>query len=316
MRNPGPWILLATVALAAATFAVVDARTDDVSGRTQGTAALIVVGVGIAAMVLAQRVWTGRARRRAALEAVRGAREAAAAGTITDPAKLSPNALLAALAIHPVDEQALVAGGDRGWAIAERSQRSATAMTLLIVVLMVPALALQEVRLIAFAAVPIVGYGVVLAMRVLRPGGTLDQAYTAHDFQLAPLGLSGAERPDVVFVPRLAGEGMQSQVVGQTVLRGQRFGRAVVVTIDGSRCETRVVAACSSYELSGHRQRVRGEASVPEAVARIVSELGASPRWTSMKLVAGADGIVVTRRSGPDQPWLYDLWLAERLADA
>jgi hypothetical protein len=46
VRNPAPWILLVTVALAGATFAVVDARTDDLSGRTQGTAALIVIGVG------------------------------------------------------------------------------------------------------------------------------------------------------------------------------------------------------------------------------------------------------------------------------
>ena len=316
MRNPAPWILLVTIALAAATFAVVDARTDDVSGRTQGTAALVVIGVGIAVMVLVQRAWTARARRRAALEAVRGAREAAAAGTITDPVKLSPNALLAAMAIHPVDEEALVAGGDRGWAIAERSQRSATAMTLLIVVLMVPALALQEVRLVALGAVPIVGYAVVLAARVIRPGGTLDQAYAAHDAMLAPLGLSGAERPDVVLVPRLAGEGMQSKVMGPTVLSGERHGRTVSVTIDGSQSETRVAGVYPAFELKGHRQRVRAEGSVPPAVEGILASLGPSPRWTSMKLRSGPDGIRVSRRSGAEQPWLYDLWLAERLASS
>ena len=63
-------------------------------------------------------------------------------------------ALLAALAIHPVDEQALAEGGDRGRASAERSQRSASAMTLLIVVLRVPAPALQDRRLIVLGAVP------------------------------------------------------------------------------------------------------------------------------------------------------------------
>jgi hypothetical protein len=265
-------------------------------------------------MVLAQRAWMARTRRHAALEAVRGAREAAAAGTIADPGKLSPNALLVAMAIHPVDEHALVAGGDRGWAVAERSQRSATAMTLLIVVLMVPALALQEGRLIALAAVPIVGYAVVLAVRVLRAGGTLDQAYAAHDSQLAPLGLSGTERPDVVFVPRLAGEGMQSTIVGPTVLRGERHGRAVEVTIDGTRTETRLAGAYPAFELNGHRQRVRVTGEAPPAVQSVVDGLGASPRWTSMKLAAGAEGIVVSRRSSAEQAWLYDLWLAERLA--
>jgi hypothetical protein len=97
-RNPAPWILLVTIAAAAATFLRVDSRTDDVSGRTPGTAALIVIAVGIAVMVVVQRGWIGRQRRRASVDAVRAARAAAAAGTITDPARLSPTALLAALA--------------------------------------------------------------------------------------------------------------------------------------------------------------------------------------------------------------------------
>jgi hypothetical protein len=81
-------------------------------------------------------------------------------------------------------------------------------------VLMVPALAQQDPRLIVLGAVPIVGYADVLAGRVLRPGGTLDQAYAAHDTMLAPLGLRASHRPDVVFAPRLAGEGMQSKLIG------------------------------------------------------------------------------------------------------
>jgi hypothetical protein len=155
-------------------------------------------------------------------------------------------------------------------------------MTLLIVVLMVPALALQEPKLIVLGAVPIVGYAVVLAGRVLRPGGTLDQAYAAHDTVLEPLGLSGSDRPDVVFVPRLAGEGMQSKLVGPTVLSGERHGRAVTITIDGSRTETHVAGAYPEFELKGHRQRVKAEGAVPAPVANVLDDLGASPRWTSM----------------------------------
>ena len=316
MRTPAPWILLATIAAAAAAFLVADSRTDDVSGRTAGTAALIVIGLGIAVMVLAQRAWLSRARRRAGLATLRAARDAAAAGTITDPARFEPEALFAAMAIHPIDEDALVAGGDRGWEIGERSQRSATAMTLLIVVLMVPALALQDVRLIALAAVPIVIYAVVLAARTIRPGGAVDQAYAAHDAQLAPLGLSGSERPAVTVVPRLAGEGLQSQLVGATVLTGERHGRAVEVTIHGARTTTRVAAPGPPFALEGHRQRVRAEGDVPRGVRRVLDEVGASPRWTSMKLEAGSEGIVVTRSSGDGQGWLYDLWLAERLASS
>jgi hypothetical protein len=131
---------------------------------------------------------------------------------------------------------------------------------------------------------------------------------------LAPLGLSGAERPDVVFVPRLAGEGMQSTIVGATVLRGERHGRAVEITIDGSRTETRVAGAYPPFELKGHRQRVRADGEVRPAVAAILEQLDPSPRWTSMRLNAGSEGIVVSRRSSAEQAWLYDLWLAERLA--
>jgi hypothetical protein len=316
VRTPAPWILAVTIALAAATFAVVDANTDDVSGRTQGTAALIVIGVGIAVMVVAQRAWTKRARRGAALDALRDAREAAATGAAVDAGRLEPGVLFALLAVEPVDERELVAGGDRGWAIAERSQSSAMWMTLLIVVLMVPAIALQKPQLIVLAAIPIVLYAVVLAGRVIRPGGTLDQAYAASDRQLEPLGLHGDERPDLVVVPRVATDGMQAKLVGPTVLRGRRHGRDVEVTIGGSRSETRVAAPSSSYELKGHRQRVRAEGPVPAPVQRVLDELGASPRWTGMKLAAGPDGILVTRRSSGDREWLYDLWLAERLATA
>lgn len=305
-----------TVALAAAAFAIVDANTDDPSGRTQGTAALIVIAVGIVVLVLAQRAWMRRARRRAALEALTAAREAAATDRGVDAGRLEPGVLFALMAVEPVDGAALVAGADRGWAIAEPSQGSATLMTLLIVVLMVPALALQEVRLIALAAIPIVGYAVVLAVRVVRPGGTLDQAYAAGDEQLAPLGLRGEERPDLVVVPRLAGEGVQSKLVGPTVLSGERHGRAVEITLDGSRSETRIAAPSSAYKLEGHRQRVRLDGDAPAAVRRVVDELRASPRWTGMKLEAGPDGIVVSRRGSANREWLYDVWLAERLASA
>jgi hypothetical protein len=181
---------------------------------------------------------------------------------------------------------------------------------------MVPAIALQKPQLIVLAAIPIVLYALVLAARVVRPGGDLDRAYAASDRQLAPLGLHGEERPDLVVMPRIATEGMQAKLIGPTVYSGRRHGRAVEVMLEGSRSETRVEAPSASFELKGHRQRVRAEGEVPAAVAQLLDGLGASPRWTGMKLEAGPDGIVVSRRSSGDREWLYDLWLAERLASA
>ena len=107
---------------------------------------------------------------------------------------------------------------------------------------------------------------------------------------------------------------MQSKLVGPTVLRGQRHGRAVEITLAGSRSETHVVGGSAPFKLKGHRQRVRADGEVPPAVQRLIDGLGASPRWTGMNLEAGPGGIVVGRRSSGDREWLYDLWLAERLA--
>jgi hypothetical protein len=107
---------------------------------------------------------------------------------------------------------------------------------------------------------------------------------------------------------------MQSKLVGPTVLRGERHGRAVEITLAGSRGETHVAAPSAPFRLKGHRQRVRADGEVPAAVQQLIDRLGASPRWTGMKLESGPDGIVVGRRSSGEREWLYDLWLVERLA--
>jgi hypothetical protein len=146
-----------------------------------------------------------------------------------------------------VDERDLVAASDAAWGLATRSQGSATVITILIVVIMVPA---------------------------------LDQAWAASDALLAPLGLHGAQRPDVAFLPRLAGEGLQSDLVGPTVLRGERHGRAVQLTIGDGRSETHVACASSAYALRGYHRRVRtdGDPQPPPAVRALLDELGPSAR--------------------------------------
>jgi hypothetical protein len=52
-RNPAPWILVLTLAVGAGVFVGIHNSTDDVSGRKEGTALLIVIGVGVAVMVVA-----------------------------------------------------------------------------------------------------------------------------------------------------------------------------------------------------------------------------------------------------------------------
>ena len=220
------------------------------------------------------------------------------------------------MATGPVDEERIVAGGDAAWALAEQSQRSAMWMTLLIVALMVPAIALQNVKLIVLGAIPIVLYAMVLAGRVLRPGGTLDKAWAASDLYLAPLGLQGEERPDVVFVPRLAGRGCSPR-------SSDRPCCAARATTARSRSSSMAGAARPTsrarHPRSGSRARASGWWPTATSRSRWRSRSRASeprPAWTGMKLKAEPDGIVVGRRAASEQRWLYDLWLAERLADA
>lgn len=312
-RNPAPWILGLTVLIAVAVFVIVgQANPDDVSGQAKGTAVLIVIGAGIVVMVIAQTIWTTRSTRRAELQALQAA--AASAGTPTDPCTLDPDGLLIALATVAVDPAQVLAARSTGWNLARGSQRSAAVMTVLVIVLMVPALALQEPRLIVLGAVPIVLYAVVLALRVVRPGGTLDRAYAASDVQLSPLGLQTVARPEITIQPTVPADSAQIRLIGATVFAGERHGRAVEIRTGSGGTQTTVAASVPAFSLAGERQRLSADGPVPDAVASMLATLGPSSHWTSVKLTAGPQGIVVTRRRRGDREWLYDLWLAEHVA--
>lgn len=314
-RNPAPWILVLTLVAGGVAFAVVDsANPDDVSGRKAGTALMIVVAAGILVMVIAQTVWTTRSRRRAELEALRAVTGATTAPA--DPGALSAEAMLMALAVRPVSAEEALESRSGGWDIAQASQRSAALMTVMVIALMTPAVLLQNARLMVVGAIPIVLYAIFLAARVVRPGGTLDRAHEASDRLLAPLGLATVARPELRIEPRPGGDGMQPHVRGRTVLGGTRHGRRVEVALESGRARTTVATASAPFELKGHRQRLRAEGDVPAPVQQLIASLKASTVWTSVEVTAGAEGIVIRRKTkGTGQPWLHDLWLAERLAD-
>jgi hypothetical protein len=54
-------------------------------------------------------------------------------------------------------------------------------------------------------------------------------------------------------------------------------------------------------------------------ISNLVAGVAAEPKlWKDVHLVGGAEGIVVKRpikTSTHPQAWIYDLWLAERVAD-
>jgi hypothetical protein len=316
-RNPAFAILAVTLTIAGlAYYFVGQTDPDDISGRMKGSAVLIVIAAGVLVLVFALRHHARRLRRHAELEVIRGVREAAAAGNVDDPAKLGPDALFVILATKEVDENELARASSWAWGIAQRSQNTATYMTVLVIVLMTPALLLQNVKLIVLAAIPIVAYAVYLAIRVVMPGGDLDEAYRASDSMLGFLELATRDRPQIIIVPRLAGDGAQKLIVGPTVLGGKRHGREVEVSIDGADSYTQVAGSYPQFELRGKSQRLIAQGAVPAAARQVLEPLKASPYWTGVKVQSGSDGIRVQRKATVERRWLYDLWLAERLAAA
>lgn len=162
------------------------------------------------------------------------------------------------------------------------------------------------VVVIPFALAPLALLWVRWSMsRAAESGGDL----------LKPLGLELTALPEVGVRGKIYGSGLQSDVRGATVIQGRRHGRTVVATFE-SEHTTVVSGAYPEFEIDRDRSgRLRATGEVPPEVERVLAEIGPSPRWKKLKQVrGGAEGIEATRRVDADGGWLWDLWLAERLA--
>jgi hypothetical protein len=217
--NRAPIILGVTVVLAFGAGFVAQSITGDTSGEAMVMTVLPIIGLGIITMVLWQNGWVNRSRA-------------------AKPQRTPLNELHVALALKPVSGDE---GMDESWNLATGVFRDGRNMTLLICVLMIPALMLQNVQLILFAAVPIVLYAIFLAFRTVMRGGTYDQAFDALGRRVAPLGLEVVDRPTIIVRPRFDGNySLRHQEIGPTVLEGMRHGRKVRVEWDGRRAVTTV----------------------------------------------------------------------------
>jgi hypothetical protein len=200
------------------------------------------------------------------------------------------------------------------WSFTRRSTRWASLVTVLVIVLMVPAILSRDPRLIVLAAIPIVLVALVLAVNTLRPGGTVDQAYAHADRVMAPLGLRTVERPQWMPIPYADGS-LHGTVVGPTVLGGERHGREVEVWLDGARSFVAVGCAAPAFTAAWERRgRLICSDDAPPAVRGALGALEPAPVWSGVRIEAGDGRILLhRRRRGPDC-WQHDLWLAERLA--
>jgi hypothetical protein len=278
-----------------------------------GVLAVFMVGLFALQRSDMERVATGN---------VRGTERAAAEGgrAVENPMAMEEPQLWAALAIKPIDRESVKARSEM-WDVGRRSHRLGMIVTLLIFLTVPPIYIFESFvplliggPLIAFAAV----YG---SIRALAPGGEVDQGYENVGEAMAPLGFEVSERPKVSIETRDATTGrVGPKIRGALVLSGERHGRQVSVRLGSgevsSTSEITVLAAAPEFEAKSRDGKVRPPKDAPAAVAETLGSVPNSTRWKKVKVEAGPEGIVVSRKGGQQADWLCDLWLAERLAAA
>jgi hypothetical protein len=241
-------------------------------------------------------------------------------GEIENPATMEEQQLWAALAVRPIDHEAIRARS-QAWDAGRRSLRLGMIVTLLIFLTVPPIYILESFvplliggPLIAIAAV----YG---SIRALAPGGEMDRGYENAGVAMAPLGLEVTERPKVEIEARDATTGrVGPKIRGALVLGGERHGRRVSVRLGSgelsSTSEVAIRVPAPEFEAKSRDGKVRPPQEAPPAVAETLGSVPSSTRWKKVKVESGPEGIVVSRKGGQQADWLCDLWLAERLADA
>jgi len=251
---------------------------------------------------------------------VSGTERAAAEGgrAIENPTTMEEPQLWAALAVKPIDREAIKARGEM-WDVGRRSLRLGMIVTLLIF-LTVPSIYLFESFVPLIVGGPLIAIAAVYgSVRALAPGGEMDSGYEKVGLAMAPLGFEVTERPKVRIETRDATTGrVGPRVHGALVLSGERHGRPVSVRVGEGSSEVTVRVAAAPFEAKSRDGRVRpakGEPA-PEAISTALEGVPNSTRWKKLKVESGPEGIVVTRKGGEQADWLCDLWLAERLADA
>jgi hypothetical protein len=263
-----------------------------------------------------ERVATGNARGTERAVAEGGGRE------IENPATMTEPDLWAALAVKPIDDEAIRARSQM-WDVGRSSQRLAMMVTALIF-LTVPPIYIFESFVPLIVGGPLIAIAAIYgSVRALAPGGQMDEGYERVGQAMAPLGLEVTERPEVSIETRDPTTGrVGPKIRGALMLEGERHGRPVTVRLGSgevsSRSEVTVRAPVSEFAAKSRDGKVRPakDATIPAAIAETLAAVPNSTRWKKVTVEGRPEGIVVTRKGGEQADWLCDLWLAERLAAA
>ena len=266
-----------------------------------------VIAAFIAVLLLLQR---GDIQRAATGDA-RASREGP--HPVDDPTKLDDGELWSALAVRPIDAEAIRAREEM-WDVGRRGIGLAAVICVLIF-LTVPAIYLFESFVPLIIGGPLIAIAALYgAVRAIGSGGDVDQGYERLDRAMKPLGLTLDERPKVRMVARYPTmPGYSAKLFGPTVMSGQRHGRRVEVRQEQGLSEVTVHAPVPEFEARVRDGRFVAKEGVSDAAA-VLSGLPSSERWKGVRLRGNAEGVVVERK-GDLGAWLCDLWLAERLAD-
>jgi hypothetical protein len=300
--------LIGVFVVAAIVIAVaLSADSTDPNPKLQLGVIFGVVAAFIAVLLLLQRGDIDRA----ATGDARGFRKGPQ--PVDDPTRLEDGELWSALAVRPIDTEAIKARKEM-WDVGRRGIALGAVICVLIF-LTVPSVYLFESFVPLLIGGPLILiaalYGVA---RAIGPGGDVDQGYGGLDRAMKPLGLSLEERPQVRMVPRYPTmPGYSARLLGPTVMRGQRHGRRVEVRQEQGLSEVSVHVAVPEFDAKARDGHLVAKDGGSNAAA-VLRGLPASERWKGVKVHGGADGVVVDRK-GDTGAWLCDLWLAERLAD-
>ncbi|HEX6228234.1 MAG TPA: hypothetical protein VFZ41_02095 [Solirubrobacterales bacterium] len=252
---------------------------------------------------------------RASTASVRGAQRAVVEGReIENPATMPEPDLWAALAVQPIDDEAIKARS-QAWDIGRRSQGLGMLVTLLIFLTVPPIYLLESFVPLLIGGPLIVLAALYGAFRAIAPGGDMERGYETVGKSMGPLGLAVTERPTVSIemrepvTPR-----MGPKVHGDLVLSGERHGRSVSARLGGGRSEVAVGVAAPEFHAKARDGKVRPDKGTATEIAEALKSVPASTRWKRVEVTGGPEGILVARKGGEQSDWMCDLWLAEHLA--
>jgi hypothetical protein len=275
-----------------------------------------VIAIFVVVLLLLQRSDLERVAGGDAAKAGRGAAEGGR--QVENPTTMEEAELWAAMAVAPIDAEAIEARSEM-WGAGRRSIKLGAVIVLLIF-LTVPPMYLLESLVPLFVGVPLIVIAALYgSFRAIGPGGEVDSGFERLDRAMRPLGLGVTERPKGGFEMRTPTmPGFDYRLRGATVLAGERHGRQVTVSLGGHEdagvSQVSVAVPGPEWTARSRDGRLKPADGAPDEVVSRLRSLKNSTRWNHLEVEAGPEGIVVLRKKAGGGDWLCDLWLAERLA--